>query len=218
MGTKQAAIETVNLFRTISLSCSLQVYKCQFIETVSHLVLSADSLYCLYQTSFYRQLIMETDCFACPLPSAYNRSWRFCLLTIFAHISCPLLHILVAFNWRVMELSLLFVNCLLEVIYGQFLEQPSLNAWTRVASRLAPLLDEGVASSSVNFSLIYNSPPPPFLLFHLCSFLERESVTLTPLIYRVCCPCCCRRFQTHLLRHNCKFSFCFIFHSIQLIS
>ena len=63
-----------------------------------------------------------------------------------------------------MELSLLFVNCLLvsgaEVIYGQLLEQPSLNAQTCVASRLAPLLDEGVASSSVRFPLMYNSPPP----------------------------------------------------------
>ena len=143
----------------------------------------ADSLYYLYQISFCRQLLMEIDSFACPLSSAYNRSWRFCLLTIFAHISCPLLHILVAFNWRIMKLSLLFVNCLLEVIYEKFLEQPSLNARTCVAPWLAPLLDEGVVSSSVHFPLIYNSPPPPFLLFHPCYFLERESVNLTPLIY-----------------------------------
>ena len=115
------------------------------------------------------------------------------------------------FNWWVMELSFLLVNCLLvrgaKVIYGWLLEQPSLNAQTHVTSQLAPLLDEGVASSSVHFPLIYNSPPP--FISPISSLLiswEREPVTFTPLVYWLRCLCCYHHFRNHLplRKHTCK--------------
>ena len=62
VGTKQIAIRTVNLFRTVSLSRSLQFYRCQLIDVISHLVLPADYP---FQVSSCHQLAMETDGFAC---------------------------------------------------------------------------------------------------------------------------------------------------------
>ena len=216
MGSKQTAI------RTVSLSHSLQLYRCQLIDGVSLLARLADSLHYPYQIFSCRQLPMEADGFTynCQLMPTSTLIW---ISIIFIHISCPLLHILVAFNWRVMELSFSLVNCLLvrgaKFIYGRLLEQPSLNAQTRVASRLALLLDEGVASSSVHFPFIYNLSPP--LISPISSVLisgEREPVTLTSLIYWLCCLFYYRHFRNHLplRRHTCKFSFFLVFYSNRL--
>ena len=61
VGSKQTAI------RTISLSHSLQLYRCQLIDGVSLLVRLVDSLHYPYQISSCRQLQMEADSFT------YNR-------------------------------------------------------------------------------------------------------------------------------------------------
>ena len=82
--------------------------------------------------------------------------------------------------WSSIHSYLLFhylLFCLLkkrEGIYGWFLEQPLLIAWTRGLSGLASFLDEGVASSSVHFSsYIYLSS---FLVFSyfIIVHLQRE--------------------------------------------
>ena len=52
-----------------------------------------------------------------------------------------------------------------ESFMGDYLEQPLFNVWTRGATQLAPLLDEGIALSSVHILLyiyIYISVPPSF--------------------------------------------------------
>ena len=57
---------------------------------------------------------------------------------------------------------------------GQFLKQPLFNAWTRGATQLAPLLDEGVTSSSVHiFPYIYLFPFPHFSHVNRADLQER---------------------------------------------
>ena len=66
-------------------------------------------------------------------------------------------------------------------IYGWFLKQPLLIAWTRGLSGLAPFLDKGVASSSVHFSpYIYLTS---FLIFSyfIIVDLQRESLSFREL-------------------------------------
>ena len=66
-------------------------------------------------------------------------------------------------------------------IYGRFLKQPLLIAWTRGLSGLAPFLDKGVASSSVHFSpYIYLTS---FLIFSyfIIVDLQRESLSFREL-------------------------------------
>ena len=64
-----------------------------------------------------------------------------------------------------------------KAIYGQLLEQPLLNAQTHDTFWLAPLLDGGIASSSVHIPLyIYFAPPlSSFFLFHPYWFLRESS-------------------------------------------
>ena len=59
VGSKQAAIKTVSLLH------SLQLYRCQLIDTVSLLVFPADSLHYSYLISSCRQFAVEADGFAC---------------------------------------------------------------------------------------------------------------------------------------------------------
>ena len=60
-----------------------------------------------------------------------------------------------------------------KAIYGQLLEQPLLNARTHDTFWLAPLLDGGIASSSVHIPLyIYFAPPP---LPHFSYFILVDS-------------------------------------------
>ena len=103
MGSKQTYI------KTISLSHSLQLYGCQLIDGVSLLVCLADSLYYPYQIFARWHLSMEAYGSTCnhQLMPAYA---LILVSTIFILISCPLLHILVTLNWRVIELSFLLVN------------------------------------------------------------------------------------------------------------
>ena len=58
---------------------------------------------------------------------------------------------------------------------GDSSSRHSFNARTRGAFSLAPLLDEGVASSSVHFSPIYNAHPSPHSSISTLLILEIES-------------------------------------------
>ena len=69
-------------------------------------------------------------------------------------------------------------------IYGRFLKQPLLIAWTRGLSGLAPFLDKGVASSSVHFSpYIYLTS---FLIFSYFIIIDLQSESSS---FRELCSC-----------------------------
>ena len=113
----------------------------------------------LYVDTYLRKLtVLPVTVSLCLM--ALSKTVSLCLIwvsTFFIFISCPLLHILVVLNWRVVEVSFYWLTIFWsrgagKSFIGDSSSRQPFNAQTHGALLLASFLDEGIALSPVHFS------------------------------------------------------------------